>query len=1488
MNDAKESWQQADAFVHRFEEAWQKGRPAIADFLPDGPDRLAVLKELVEVDRERRLQAGESVPAEDYLQRFPELTADPRSITGEATVDETPRQHTVSAEATATPQYIGRYLLEKTLGQGGFGVVYLAYDTELKRRVAVKVPKAQRITNPEDAEAYLVEAQILAKLDHPHIVPVYDVGRSEDGYPFVVSKFIEGCSLADRIKQSRLAVREAVVLIARMAEALQYAHQHRLVHRDVKPGNILIDTSNKPFLVDFGLALKEEDFGKGGGILGTPAYMSPEQANGEGHLVDGRSDIFSLGVVLYELLTGRRPFTGASTLDVLTQISTVEARPLRHLAPAMPKELERITLKALAKKASERYSTALDFADDLQHWLEPKATAEQGPASLKIIPKGLRSFDAEDSDFFLELLPGPRDRDGLPDTLRFWKNRIEETEGDKTFRVGVIYGPSGCGKSSFVKAGLLPRLANSVRAIYVEATPDDTETRLLSGIQKASPDLPNNVSLPEAVAHLRRQEQTRQKMVLILDQFEQWLHGDQNQENAELVQALRQCDGERVRAIVMVRDDFWLAVSRFMKNLEIRIAEGHNAALVDLFDLPHARKVLTAYGRAYGTLPENDAPTKEQEVFLDQAVSGLAQQGKVISVRLALFAEMVKGKPWTPTTMKEVGGTEGVGITFLEETFSATTAPPEHRYHQKAARAVLKALLPEAGIDIKGHMRSHGELLEASGYASRPKDFDDLIHILDSEIRLITPTDPEGKEDATPSQVGAKYYQLTHDYLVHSLREWLTRKQKETRRGRAEIRLAERTAAWNAKPENRHLPAWWEWANICLFANKRNWTPPQQKMMRQATRYHAIRGFAVAACLILLGVLGWEGFGRLKAQTLRDRLLEATTSDVPAIVKDTASYRRWLDPLLHESYAQAEKDNDRRKQLHASLALLPVDSGQVDYLYGRLLQAEPEELVVIRAVLQRRKQDLTERLWRLLENPKNDQDQRHRAACALATFAPDDPLWEKVSDYVAGTLVIQKPFVIAQWTKALKDAGKWLISTLADFLVDEKRSVSERALIATVYGTYAADLPDAYARLEKQLEEKPEPDASADAKIGLAKRQASVGVALLVMARIEKVWQLLQHRPDPTLRSYLIDRLAQGGVDAKMLTARLDEEQEVSARRAILLSLGGFGVDRMSQTERRNLLPRLLQMYADDPDPGIHGAAEWLMRQWQMGEELGKINKGLATGKIESKRQWYINRQGQTMIVIPMAGEFWMGEEKQRHRQQIGHSFAIASKEVTVEEFLSFRKDHQFFKQFAPTGDCPINGVTWYEAAAYCNWLSEQEGIPKEQWCYVPNKAGKYEAGMKMTVDYLLRTGYRLPTEAEWEYACRAGAETAYSFGEPEELLSKYAWYRANSPNGTQPVGKLRPNDQGLFDMQGNVWEWCQDAIEAYNKRGDEKNTDISNLTGRVLRGGYFLNPASGVRSAYRNINVPTRNNFNGFRPARTLPPGSFTALPPPSMEVEK
>jgi eukaryotic-like serine/threonine-protein kinase len=760
-------------------------------------------------------------------------------------------------------------------------------------------------------------------------------------------------------------------------------------------------------------------------------------------------------------------------------------------------------------------------------------------------------------------------------------------------QVGLIYGPSGCGKSSLVKAGLLPRLSADVIAVYIEATPEETETRLLHGLRKRCPALEDNLSLTATLAALRRGQSipVGKKVLIVLDQFEQWLHAKKEEENTDLVQALRQCDGGRVQCIVMVRDDFWMAATRFMRELEIRLLEGQNSAAVDLFDMDHARKILAAFGRAFGKLPENASETeKEQKEFLKQAVSGLAQEGKVISVRLALFAEMMKGKAWTPNSLKAVGGTEGVGITFLEETFSAATAPPEHRYHQKAARADLKILLPETGSDIKGHMRCYAELLEASGYGSRPKDFDDLIRILDNEIRLITPTDPEGKDAISDSvfqsQPGQKYYQLTHDYLVHSIREWLTRKQKETRRGRAQLLLADRAAVWNARPEHRQLPSLLQWFTIRWWTPKTNWTPPQKRMMSRAGTYHAVRGLVL---LLVLALVGWgvfEGHGTLKAHALRDRLVDANTNEVPTIVHAMGSIRRWINPLLHEAYVKAEAARDARKQLHASLALLPVDGTQVNCLYDRLLGAEPQS----------------------------------------------------------------------------------------------------EPLVATLIGTIDRKLPA----------DRPAADESRET---LAKRQANAAVALLRMNQPETVWPLLKHSSDPRLRSYLIHRLSPMGADPEALIKRLREEPDITIRRALLLSLGEFNEKELPPASRTSLLPKLQTIYPTDADPGLHAAAEWLLRTWKQEAWLNQVNEEWAKDKEQRPKrlqaiqqqlkasraasapgiqpQWYVNGQGQTMVVIPGPVEFVMGSptseagrvpNENQHRRRIGRTFALAAKSVKLAE----------------------------------------------------------------------------------------------------------------------------------------------------------------------------------------------------------------------------
>ncbi|MGB7327148.1 MAG: AAA family ATPase, partial [Rubripirellula sp.] len=452
----------------------------------------------------------------------------------------------------------------------------------------------------------------------------------------------------------------------------------------------------------------------------------------------------------------------------------------------------------------------------------------------------MQSFNAYDADFFLDLLPGPRDRLGFPDSIRFWRMRIGESNNIDNQGVGLIYGPSGCGKSSFVKAGLIPALNDHVLPIYVEATSEGTESRIEAAVRQAVAGVPEHLSLAAILDSIRdgRWMPYGQKMLIVIDQFEQWLQNRDPAQLTELVRAIRQCDGRRVECLLMVRDDFWLATSRFMRAIEIELLEGRNATLIDLFDLQHANKVLCKFGQAYNALPHRLADlTKTQKRFLEQVVDGIAVQGKVVCVHLALFAAMFKDKPWTTTQLAKVGGPQGVGVKFLEDSFASRAAKPEHLLHEEAARKFLEALLPDSGSDIRGNMLPATKLQQVSGYANQDQAFLDLTRILDQELRLVTLTDPLGLGEKSTS-AGSAHYQLTHDFLVAPLRSWLSQRKQSTMRGRAELRLAQRCSTWSNEPTKEYLPGFLEFTNILTLTNRHRWSDQEQKMIRQAAWRH--------------------------------------------------------------------------------------------------------------------------------------------------------------------------------------------------------------------------------------------------------------------------------------------------------------------------------------------------------------------------------------------------------------------------------------------------------------------------------------------------------------------------------------------------------------------------------------------------------------------------------------------------------------------------
>src|SRR5262245_94450 len=273
------------------------------------------------------------------------------------------------------PRHLGRFEIVRELGRGGGGIVFLARDPTLNRHVALKIPRAELLLTSESRRRFVRESETAARLSHPNIVPVYEAGQAS-GICYLVSAYCQGPNLAGwlRDRERPVSSRQAALIVAALADGVAHMHSRGVLHRDIKPSNILLENcaqetaSNElafvPRLTDFGLAKMDafdpgaSDATRAGSVLGTPAYMAPEQAEGRVDLLGPATDVFALGVLLYELLTGAPPFRGGNDVETLQQVATTEARPPRQLRREVPRDLETICLKCLAKAPARRYATA--------------------------------------------------------------------------------------------------------------------------------------------------------------------------------------------------------------------------------------------------------------------------------------------------------------------------------------------------------------------------------------------------------------------------------------------------------------------------------------------------------------------------------------------------------------------------------------------------------------------------------------------------------------------------------------------------------------------------------------------------------------------------------------------------------------------------------------------------------------------------------------------------------------------------------------------------------------------------------------------------------------------------------------------------------------------------------------------------------------------------------------------------------------------------
>jgi eukaryotic-like serine/threonine-protein kinase len=375
-----------DRICDAFEQAWREGKePRIEDFLGDAgePLRTRLFEELLLSDLECHARSGRTISVNDYVSRFPDRTVRIRAVItdnqfdiarrfrrGDSAFEPPPCKGESTTEQFPEGTPCGAYRLLHEVARGGMGIVFKAYDTKLQRTVALKMILDRNLASPEAVQRFYAEAEMAAGLNHPGIVPVYDVG-SHAGHHYYVMGLVEGPTLSQELARRQFSVEEATQLVLNLAHAIAHAHQHGVIHRDLKPGNILLADNGTPQITDFGLAKRTDrpsEFTVAGQILGTPGYMAPEQAAGDVSQSGEPVDIYALGAILYHVLTGHPPFRTA--LDALVCVLEQDPVPPRVLSRRVPRDLNIICMKCLSKNPADRYESARQLADDLHRFLQ--------------------------------------------------------------------------------------------------------------------------------------------------------------------------------------------------------------------------------------------------------------------------------------------------------------------------------------------------------------------------------------------------------------------------------------------------------------------------------------------------------------------------------------------------------------------------------------------------------------------------------------------------------------------------------------------------------------------------------------------------------------------------------------------------------------------------------------------------------------------------------------------------------------------------------------------------------------------------------------------------------------------------------------------------------------------------------------------------------------------------------------------------------------
>jgi formylglycine-generating enzyme required for sulfatase activity/serine/threonine protein kinase len=682
-----------------------------------------------------------------------------------------------------------------------------------------------------------------------------------------------------------------------------------------------------------------------------------------------------------------------------------------------------------------------------------------------------------------------------------------------------------------------------------------------------------------------------------------------------------------------------------------------------------------------------------------------------------------------------------------------------------------------------------------------------------------------------------------------------------------------------------------------VSAYREPWLTRWARWARRHKPVMAGAGALVLTALVALSV-GTLLLSREQARTrqaLRERalgevetLLDADPHAVPTILDELRPFDPWIIPRLRELRAQPGLPAGQRER--AALALLAVDPGEVGYLRDRLLDCPTEEFPVIRDRLKPYQDLLLAGLWQTLHDERRPAAARLHAGMALAVYAPHAEEWREADGrFLARQLVMAQPDEQAGRRSCLRPVRRLLLTplqelfrtdalvqvaaaaALADLAQDDPELLARLAAEATpeqcqiLYPALAApgtDRDTVVRALGAMVREQPGENLAEAERVRLGKRRAGAAIALVRLGQYTPAWEALRVREDPEALSQFVHGVRERGLRPADLLRPLARATEERVRFALLLSLGEFAPDEVPAEERGRLTAQLLDWYRNDPSSAIHGAAGWLLRTWGLGEQAAMVDHTPLPWDPTGNRQWFVCRVGDEFMtfIVFEPGEFLMGspsaeegraKDEPVHAVRLSRRFAICDREVTVGQWRSFlratNRTDSCDSEVSPTPLHPVNNLDWLTSTEYCRWLTRQAGTTGP-YLLVKNAArGDGAAALE----------FRLPTEAEWEFACRCGTRTPYAFGSDKMLLGDYAWFVDNAHRTTHPCGDKRPNLRGLFDMHGNVMEWCQDWYGGYAAGEVVNPAGPGQGQYRVLRGGNWGRDPNPCRSADRSYLTP-------------------------------